>query len=267
VKERQVAIGRWLTAVITGNLLGSSLAGVVGDLVGWRGVFFVITALGVRARRRARHAAQGGARQACPVEPVRASAAATARSSPIPRAKVCFSAVFVEGIVIFGLFPFVALLLLAAGEPRASVAGAVIAGFSLGGVIYALAVPRLVARWRPDQLMTGGGIIAAFRARDRVVRPDLAGAVRRPSRCSASASTRCTPRSRCRRPSSRRSRAAPRCRCTRSASSWAMRAAPVLYGLGFMTLGSAVTLTISAVIIMAVGFVCSRLLRERPAAP
>src|SRR6478736_5400320 len=45
VKERQVAIGRWLTAVITGNLLGSSLAG----LVGWRGVFFVITALGVLA--------------------------------------------------------------------------------------------------------------------------------------------------------------------------------------------------------------------------
>src|SRR4029077_9164306 len=46
VKERQVAIGRWLTAVITGNLLGSSLAGLVGDLLGWRAVFFVITALG-----------------------------------------------------------------------------------------------------------------------------------------------------------------------------------------------------------------------------
>ena len=40
---------------------------------------------------------------------------------------------------------------------------------------------------------------------------------------------------------------------------------PVLYGLGFVKLGSAVTLTISALIIMAVGFVCSRLLRERTA--
>ena len=37
-----------------------------------------------------------------------------------------------------------------------------IAGFSVGGVIYALTVPRLVARWRPDQLMIGGGVIAAF---------------------------------------------------------------------------------------------------------
>ena len=46
------------------------------------------------------------------------------------RARVCFCAVFIEGIVIFGLFPFVALLLLAAGEPRASIAGIVLAGFS-----------------------------------------------------------------------------------------------------------------------------------------
>ena len=75
---------------------------------------------------------------------------------------MCFSAVFVEGIVIFGLFPFVALLLLATGEPRASIAGAVIAGFSVGGVIYAVPVPKLVAHWRTDQLMIGGGIIAAL---------------------------------------------------------------------------------------------------------
>src|SRR3954447_18064603 len=49
IRDRQVAIGRWLTAVITGNLLGSSLSGVIGDLLGWRGVFFVITGLGILA--------------------------------------------------------------------------------------------------------------------------------------------------------------------------------------------------------------------------
>ena len=64
IKERQVAIGRWLTAVITGNLLGASLAGVIGDLVGWRAVFFVFPpAWRDRADRgRDRHAARGGAR-------------------------------------------------------------------------------------------------------------------------------------------------------------------------------------------------------------
>jgi hypothetical protein len=41
---------------------------------------------------------------------------------------------------------------------------------------------------------------------------------------------------------------------------------PVLYGLGFVNFGSAVTLTISAMIVMGVGIVCSRLLRERTGA-
>src|SRR3954463_4432161 len=161
VKERQVAIGRWLAAVITGNLLGSSLAGIVGDLVGWRGVFFVITALGVVSLIVALVSLRKAVR-AKPVQ-LRLSGFSAGYASVFanPRAKVCFAAVFTEGIVVFGLFPFVALMLHAAGEQRASIAGAVIAGFSLGGVIYALLVPKLVARWRPDQLMVTGGVFAA----------------------------------------------------------------------------------------------------------
>jgi predicted MFS family arabinose efflux permease len=38
---------------------------------------------------------------------------------------------------------------------------------------------------------------------------------------------------------------------------------PVLYGLGFVSFGSAVTLTIAAMITMAIGLVTARLLRER----
>jgi hypothetical protein len=41
---------------------------------------------------------------------------------------------------------------------------------------------------------------------------------------------------------------------------------PVLYGTGFMKLGSAVTISIAAIVVMVVGFVCSRLLSERTAA-
>ena len=74
-----------------------------------------------------------------------------------PRAKVCFSAVFCEAIFIHGLFPYVAILLLAAGETRASMAGLVIAAFGLGGVIYSLSVPVLVARISDRRLMIVGG--------------------------------------------------------------------------------------------------------------
>ena len=46
VAQRQVAIGKILFAAMTGNLLGASGAGVIGDVLGWRGVF--AAALGSR---------------------------------------------------------------------------------------------------------------------------------------------------------------------------------------------------------------------------
>ena len=33
IKERQVALGRWLIVIMTGNLLGASVAGVINDLL------------------------------------------------------------------------------------------------------------------------------------------------------------------------------------------------------------------------------------------
>jgi DHA1 family inner membrane transport protein len=265
VHERQVAIGRWLTAVITGNLLGSSLAGVIGDLIGWRGVFFVITALGAIAlavamvsMRNLAHAPPSRFRLA-------GFSAGYGAVFANPRAKVCFSAVFVEGIVIFGLFPFVALMLLAAGEPRASIAGLVIAGFSVGGVLYAVTVPLLVRYWRPDQLMIGGGVIAAFAL--ALASFDFMWPVQLLAftllgfgfyTLHASIQLQATELS-----------------VTARGAAMSMHAffffighasGPVLYGLGFVKLGSAVTLTIAAMIVMVVGFVCSRLLRERNSA-
>ena len=45
VAQRQVAIGKLLFAAMSGNLLGASGAGVIGDLIGWRGVFFATGAI------------------------------------------------------------------------------------------------------------------------------------------------------------------------------------------------------------------------------
>jgi predicted MFS family arabinose efflux permease len=78
-----------------------------------------------------------------------------------PRAKVCFGSVFLEGVFIHGVFPYVALLLLANGETRASIAGLVIAAFGLGGVVYSFLVPVLVARIAQRRLMILGGLVAA----------------------------------------------------------------------------------------------------------
>jgi MFS transporter, DHA1 family, inner membrane transport protein len=47
--ERQVAIARWLTIVISGNLLGTAFAGVLSDLFGWRAVFLGVGLCAVAA--------------------------------------------------------------------------------------------------------------------------------------------------------------------------------------------------------------------------
>ena len=161
VAERQVANARWLTVVIGGNLLGTAVAGMLSDLFGWRAVFLAVGLCAVAALVNAlvnlRHVPQA--------PPSRLDLASIpSRYLALfanPRAKFCFLAVFLEGAAIFGLFSFVALLLVAAGEPRASIAGLVIAGFSVGGVAYTLAVTPLTRRWQPRELMIGGGSLCA----------------------------------------------------------------------------------------------------------
>jgi predicted MFS family arabinose efflux permease len=160
VARRQVAIGRILAAAMIGNLLGSPFAGLVGDMIGWRGVFalvtliaavaFVAALIGFRVmvdqRRRFDLAAVGAGFRAILRNPL---------------TKICFPAVLLEGIGVFGLFPYVAALLVARGEDRAIIAGVVIAGFGVGGIIYSFAVSRLLGRFGEQRLMLGGGMFIA----------------------------------------------------------------------------------------------------------
>ena len=77
-----------------------------------------------------------------------------------PRAKVCFGAVFLEAIFIHGLFPYIGLLLQSIGEFRASIAGLLIACFAIGGIGYSLVVPYLAGRVPDRKLMLAGGAVA-----------------------------------------------------------------------------------------------------------
>jgi len=162
VEQRQVVIACWLAIVIAGNVLGGALAGAIADLFGWRAVFLVGAAVGIAAL------ANGviNLRQATNEQPGRFDL----RQIPVsfaailanPRAKFCFLAVFLEGVALFGLFPFVAVLLLTAGEARSSIAGAVLAAFSIGGIFYSLIVGRMTRLWRPWQMMIVGGALCAL---------------------------------------------------------------------------------------------------------
>jgi MFS transporter, DHA1 family, inner membrane transport protein len=162
VHQRQVAISRLLAVALTGNLIGATISGVIGDLLGWRGVFFTIGAFGLVTAVIAFFAFRGLPRAAPKPFNLATVVAGFRGVLSDPRAKFCFGSVFFEGLVIHGMFPYVALLLLAAGATRSSYAGLVIAGFGLGGILYSLAVPFVIQRMKERQLMLTGASFAAL---------------------------------------------------------------------------------------------------------
>lgn len=161
VAERQVALGRLTATFITGNLLGASLAGIGGDLYDWRAVFLAFSGCGGLVLAAAVFGLSGRVAAPAGAFDPRAVIAGYRGIFANPNAKACFAAVFLEGVAVFGLFPFVALLLHASGEERASIAGVVLAGFSIGGVLYSFVIPALLARLSQGGVMIVGGAIAA----------------------------------------------------------------------------------------------------------
>lgn len=163
VQQRQIVMGRLLAVGLTGNVLGAAFAGIIGDLLGWRGIFAVFGVFGLVVTIGAFSVLRGfPAPKPRPPFNLPAVIANFRSIFDDPRAKICFTSVFFEGIFIQGIFPYVAILLLVSGEARASIAGLVIAAFGMGGVIYSLSVPMLVARISERRLLLTGGLLAAI---------------------------------------------------------------------------------------------------------
>src|SRR3569832_976952 len=104
-EKRQVAIGRTLAGSMTGNLLGASFSGVIGDFLGWRGVLAILGALVVAASV----AVAGGFRGKAIIHPPKTNLKMlrhgyrTIFSNPNA---LCYAAVVIEGCCVLGLFPY-----------------------------------------------------------------------------------------------------------------------------------------------------------------
>ncbi|HEV1999736.1 MAG TPA: MFS transporter [Xanthobacteraceae bacterium] len=260
---RQIAISRLLAITLAGGLLGASIGGVVGDLIGWRGVFFGAAGVGAAALL----AIVFGLRSVTTDAPARFDLGLLGSNYLLifrnPLAKICFSAVFLEGIFVFGLFPHMAALLYGEGETRASIAGIVIGGFGLGGVIYAFLLPWALGRFGVRRLMIAGGSLVGvalvliglrmpwqvefmlftligcafymLHGSIQIFVTELAPAAR-------GAST-----------------------ALHSASFFVGQGiGPIFYGFGFALFSAALTLALSAVVVALVGLWCAETLRHPP---
>jgi predicted MFS family arabinose efflux permease len=160
--RRQVAIGRTMAGSMTGNLLGASAAGIIGDLIGWRGVLVILGVLGLVAAVAVAAGFRGAALAAAPRTDLKTVRRGYRTIFANPNTRFCYSAVFVEGCCVFGLFPFVAALLFDLGETSLSIAGIVIAGFAVGGLFYTFTVSRMLPRLGVKGMMIAGASLVAL---------------------------------------------------------------------------------------------------------
>ena len=160
--QRQVTIGRLLTATISGNLLGAAASGIIADLVHWRGMFVILGCISLAALLLGffglRDLPQG---ERHPLN-IRAVLARNRVIFAIRAARICYGTVALEALFLFGIFPYVAVLLAKSGETRATIAGLVVAAFAVGGMVYSLSVRQLLRWLGQKQIMTAGGALAAI---------------------------------------------------------------------------------------------------------
>jgi predicted MFS family arabinose efflux permease len=160
--QRQVMIGRLLTATISGNLLGAAASGVIADVVNWRGMFVILGFISFAALILGYFGLRGLPEAERHPLDIRAILARNRAIFAMRTARICYITVALEGLFLFGIFPYVAVLLLKGGEPRASIAGLVVAAFAVGGMIYAVGVKQLLRWFGQKQIMSAGGMLAAI---------------------------------------------------------------------------------------------------------
>jgi predicted MFS family arabinose efflux permease len=158
--KRQVAISRVLAGSMTGNLLGATASGVIGDMFGWRGVLAILGGLAILSSV----AVSIGFKNAKLAKPPGRVDLKVLRSGyrtifRNPNTLICYSAVFIEGSCIFGLFPYIASFLFERGVTSLSIAGLVLACFAFGGLFYTGSVSRMLPRLGVNGMMVWGGLL------------------------------------------------------------------------------------------------------------
>jgi DHA1 family inner membrane transport protein len=160
--QRQVTIGRLLGATISGNLLGAAISGVIADFIHWRGMFIGLGVISLVALALGVYGLRGLPRGEPQPLNLRAVLARNRAIFAIPAARICYGTVALEALFLFGIFPYAAVLLLQGGEPRASIAGLVVAAFAVGGLIYSVSVPQLLRLLGQKRIMMAGGMFGAI---------------------------------------------------------------------------------------------------------
>lgn len=164
-EQRQPVLGRYLTGQISGLLFGQVAGGVLGDMFGWRNVFFILG--GIFAIAAAALVAELVFNPA-----TRASSARAERKGGLiaeyrsvlgsPWARFITLCVFVEAALLYAVLSFIGADLHLRFGLSFTMVGLVVGCFAIGGLLYTLAVRVLVNRLGQTGLVTGGGALVSI---------------------------------------------------------------------------------------------------------
>lgn len=158
--DRQIALSRVLTAILVGQLAGSIGSGLLASYTGWRTTMLAGAAMAAGALILTLTQLKAGTTRA--EFTLAGMRAGFAKVFANLRSRICFTAVFVEGILIFGLLPYVAALLEERGAGGLKEAGFVLAGFGVGGFLYTGFVGTMLPRLGTMRLIRWGACVCGL---------------------------------------------------------------------------------------------------------
>jgi predicted MFS family arabinose efflux permease len=197
-ETRQIALGRFMSALMMGQIVGNTLGGIFGQYLGWQNIFilFGVMAIGVsvmlaRESRRSPEERKPARSFQPPILAVPAGgliifvglldlfSPAVSRTLMAvgvclliyalvnqygsmlkrPNAPLILGTVLLEGLFVFGGLAYLASSLTDRFGINYAYAGLMIAGFGVGGLVYSVSVKRLVGRIGELGILLLGGTL------------------------------------------------------------------------------------------------------------
>jgi len=159
-EKRQPVLARMMSGTIFGLILGQVFGGLIGQHIGWRaafpmsGLIFLVVGL-LLFRERARNTLPPAKRG--PAISVTSLIRGYRDLFGRPWARIILLAAFVEGIFFYGSFTFIGADLHERFGLAIGTVGLLLSFFGLGGIIYIVAVRRLVKLLGERGLAMAGG--------------------------------------------------------------------------------------------------------------
>lgn len=159
--ERQTAIGRYLSALMLGQILSSSLGGIFGQFISWRDIFllFGVTSMLVAIFfwQATRHIPQQT--RTTQTGNIFSTLKPYLQLMTKPAAHLVITAVFIEGFFLFGGFAYIGAFIRDTYQLPYITIGMLLSGFGMGGLLYSISVKWLVQRLGEKGLVMVGGLL------------------------------------------------------------------------------------------------------------